>query len=316
MLKDFLESSLNFAPFSHVDNSSDAFTTQKKFKRFIDLLQWHVVRNELLDLQLSVEIFLDKFWYAVNAFVASKPGSFQSATSLQVDGHQLHLGALSNDSDQHTNAVAECSRLERLSHNLNISNTLKRVIDTTAGYLAQMFLNGFAGDFSCVDEFSRAEFFGHFKLRWVDVDCDDSRCSRIFAAHDDGKSDRSKPPNSASATGLDLGGVNSGAVASRDATAQQTDFIKRRLIVDLAQIDCRHDGVFGEGRAAEESAKGLTATAETRSSIRQQAHELSFSEPLAKVGRFVLTNFTFFALWKEQSDDMVADLEIRNTFTN
>jgi len=76
---------MQFRVFLQMNDGTNALAFVHQVEGFVDLLQRHVVRDELVDLEGSVQIFLHKLGDAINGLVAAESCSLPDATGNQLE---------------------------------------------------------------------------------------------------------------------------------------------------------------------------------------------------------------------------------------
>lgn len=106
------------------------------------------------------------------------------------------------------------------------------------------------------------------------------------------------------------------SISSGQATSQQADLLQRRLLVDLADGNLRHDRVLRESRATHEVEKLLAFAAETRSAVGHDTSSLSQPNFLAQIGLLVEAKLALLALRRVERNDMVAGHKVDDSLAN
>lgn len=81
-----------------------------------------------------------------------------------------------------------------------------------------------------------------------------------------------------------------------NTTSEKTDFIQRRLFVDLCHRYLRNNCVLAESRRSHEVKEGLSFASESGRAVRHHTLALSGPDFAAKVGFWAFTEFAFTAL--------------------
>ena len=81
--------------------------------------------------------------------------------------------------------------LERLAHDIDVTDTFKRIIDAAISHLDDNVLDRLVVVFG-VNTIGCAEFFGQLEFVFVDIDTDDTAGFGHFCADDSSKADTTK----------------------------------------------------------------------------------------------------------------------------
>mmetsp|Transcript_77932 Transcript_77932/g.225425 ORF Transcript_77932/g.225425 Transcript_77932/m.225425 type:complete len:261 (+) Transcript_77932:259-1041(+) len=197
----------------------------------------------------------------------------------------------SNDT---TGSPSTMTALQRRTHNVHISSTIKAIINTPGCELSgNVPLYWCFSQVLGVDKVSCTECLGHVKLLGVQVNGDDSRSTGMFGTLDDGQSYSSKAKDCNGRIGLHFARIPNSTKSSGDTTSEQAYFLKRRTWIDLGTRNLRQHSVFAHGRAAHEVIDILAIfIMESDCTIRHDTLSLGRSNFRAKVGLGRLTKDT------------------------
>ncbi len=106
-----------------------------------------------------------------------------------------------------------------------------------------------------------AEFLRHLDARRIEIDTDDLVGADHAGALHDVEADAAEAEHRDIGAGPDLRGVDDGANAGGDATADVTNLVERRVLADFRQGDLGQHGEIGEGRAAHVVEHGVAIAA-------------------------------------------------------
>ena len=144
------------------------------------------------------------------------------------------------------------ARLQRRAHHAHIAGTIKGIIAAAVGHFHQLLLDTLIPQFRRVNEIRRAELLAPRLFPIVHVHDDDFRRPVLDRALD------YRQPHAAGAEDGDVGsrlharGHDGGAVAGRDAAAEQAGAVHGRFVRDGDDGDVGDDRVLREGRGAHE----------------------------------------------------------------
>ena len=187
------------------------------------------------------------------------------------------------------------ARLQRSAHHAHIPRAIERIIAAAVRHLDQLLLDTLVPQFRRVDEIRRAELLAPRLFPVVDVHDDDLRGPVLDRALDD------RQPDAAGAEDGDVGsrfharGHDCGAVACRDAAAEQASAVHGRFVRDRDDGDVGHDGVLREGGGAHEVQEVLAAGFEARGAVWHHAFALGGADLAAEVGLAGFAEFAFAA---------------------
>jgi hypothetical protein len=206
--------------------------------------------------------------------------------------------------------------LERLTHGHNRANALEREVGAAVGLLDNDVDNRAAGKVERIDALGAAELGGKLELARIGVDADDARGAGGAAALRDRGAHRTETPNRTNRTRLHFGSVDRGAIASGDATAEETAGVDLDVRTNDSAGDLRQHSVLGERRATHEVKDSLALAGEARSAVRHETLALIHTQFLAQIRLATQTELALLALWHIAHDDVVADLDTRHARAN
>ena len=206
-----------------------------------------------------------------------------------------NLLAGSSNTDDDALAPTLVAGFEGRTHDAHVTRAVKGVVASTVGHIDQLLLDGLAVQLGGVDEVGGAELARPRLLAVVDVHGDDLARAVAHSSLDDGETDAAGAEDGHVGALLHLGGHRRGAVARRDAAAQQA----RPVGGDLGSH--RHDGdvcddcVLREGRRAHEVQQVLAAGLEARAAVGHDALALGRADLAAQVRLAGLAELAFAA---------------------
>jgi hypothetical protein len=189
--------------------------------------------------------------------------------------------------------------LQRAAHDVDIASAVKGVVAAAVRLANQPLLYGLAlGQRRRVDEVGGAKLHGPLALAVVDVDGDDFAGAPARGAHDDAEADAAgaKDGNVGPRLNPALAGHDGGgAVARRDAAAQQAHAVHGRRRRDGHDRDVGHDGELRKGARAHKVQQVLAAALEPRRAVWHHAAALGGADLAAEVGLAGLAELAFAA---------------------
>lgn len=168
--------------------------------------------------------------------------------------------------------------LERGAHDGHVAGAVEGVVAAAVGHLDELVDDGLAAlELGGVDEVGGAELLGPLLLGGVDVDDDDLAGLVLEGALDDGEADTAGAEDGHVGPGLHVGCDGRGAVARRDAAAEQARPVHGGVGLHGHHRDVRYDGVLGEGGRSHEVQEVLALALEPGAAIRH--HTLTLRRP-------------------------------------
>lgn len=185
----------------------------------------------------------------------------------------------------------------------------KAEIDAAIGRLEDLFdAVGIAG----VEGVGSAELTGQRQFIVVDVDGDDAAGPRDDGTEHARQADAAEADDSDHVTGLGLGRVDRGTDAGDDGTAEQGGILERHVLGDLLHRVARHDGVLGEAGEAGVVGDLLALELQAAAAGGEITALLGGVVGGAQIGTRVVALPAIAAARREDEDDVVADLDVRD----
>ena len=195
--------------------------------------------------------------------------------------------------------------VESRSHHLRVTDALEGEVGAAAGHLHQVAAELL--DLARIDELRRAELARDRFLFRIGVDADDVlRAGEPRALHDI-ESDAAKTEHDDSAAALDLRCKKDSAQASGRTAADVADRIERRVIADLRDRIDRQYRVLRERSESPQLGDGFAAEREATFARPQARERFDTQVRLRRVAVRALS-----AMWNEERNDVIADLELRD----
>ena len=203
-----------------------------------------------------------------------------------------------SNTNNDTLAPALVARLQRTAHNMHIPRAVERIIAPTVRHLHQLLLNRHLPDLGRIHKIRRAELLPPLLLRIIDINHNNLRRALLHRALDDAQAHAPGTEDGDVGALLDAafaGGDDGGAVARRDAAAEQAGPVHGRLVGDGDDGDVGDDGVLREGRCAHEVQQVFAFAFEARGPVRHDAFALRGADLAAEVGLAGFAEFAFAA---------------------
>ena len=158
-------------------NASDTLSTTHEIKALVDPVKRQDMRNEIINIDLSIHVPVDDFWN-----VGATAGAAECSASPVAPCHELEWTgrdflARTSYTDNYGSAPAAMTALQSFSHDIDIADTLKGIISSTIGEINQIRNKVFA-NFLRVDKVRRTELFRYFLSAVITVNTNDHICAR------------------------------------------------------------------------------------------------------------------------------------------
>ena len=241
------------------------------------------MRDQLVDFDLPVHVPVDDPRHVGAAAGAAERRTFPHPPGDQLERSGLDLLPRSGDADDDRHAPATVTALERLAHEIDVTDALEAVIGTAVGEAHQV-LHQVPAELLGVHEVGHAEALGERFAARVDIHADDPVRADQARALDDVQPNAPQAEHHHVRAGLDLGGVDDRADAGRDAAADVADLLEGRVLADLGERNLRQHGVIGESRASHVVMHHRLAHGEAAGAVRHDALALGGADGRAQVG--------------------------------
>ena len=285
---------------AHVDDAANAVAGLHVAEGLVDLVERLAMGNELIDLEIAVQIIIDKAGELRATLDTTKGASFPDTASDELEGACRDLLTGGGDTDDDGLAPALVAGLEGGAHDVNVARAVESVVAAAISHLDELLLDALGAELAGVDEVGGAELLGPLLLGVVDVDDDDLAGLVLHRALDDGQTDAAGAEDGDVGALLDTtlsGGDDGSAVAGCDAAAEQAGAVHGGLLGDGDNGDVRNDGVLGECGGAHEVEEVLALALEARGAVGHDALTLSCADLAAQVGLARLAELALLAFW-------------------
>src|SRR5580692_8350342 len=165
-------SSLRLKFLSVHDDRSNRFAFMHQIKTLVDVFKLKRVRNHGVDLNLSVHVPVDDFWYVGAAASAAERRAFPDAAGDELERSGGDFLAGFGHADYHGYAPAAVAGFKRLPHHGGIAGAVEGEIGAAICQRDKM-LDDVAANLLWVDEVGHAESTTPVFLGIVDIDADD-----------------------------------------------------------------------------------------------------------------------------------------------
>src|SRR5256885_16598155 len=116
---------------SERNHRADRLALVHQTEAVVDLLQRHAMRDQLVDLDLPVHVPIDDPRHVGAAAGAAERRTFPHPPGDQLERSSLDLLPRSGDADDDRHAPATVTALERLAHEIDVTDALEAAIGTT-----------------------------------------------------------------------------------------------------------------------------------------------------------------------------------------
>src|SRR5687767_9965105 len=157
---------------SEQGDAADRFALVHEIERIVDLLDRHLVRDQVIDPDLAVHVPVDDLRHVGAAARAAERGALPHASGHELEWTGLDLLAGAGDTDDDADAPAAVTALQRLPHQIDIADALEAVVRATVGDFDQLG-DEIAADFLGIHEVRHAETFGQRFTPRIDIHADD-----------------------------------------------------------------------------------------------------------------------------------------------
>src|SRR5262245_60201990 len=268
-----------------------------------------------IDLNLSVHVPVDDLRYIGAAARAAECGALPDPAGHQLEGTGGDFPAGLRDADDDGNSPAAVAAFQRLAHDRDVAGAVEGVVGPAVSQGDEM-RDDVAGNLLRIDEMGHAELAAPFFLGIVDVDTDDLVGADHLGALDDVEADAAEAEHHDVGPRRDLGGVDDGADASRDAAADVAALVERGVLADLRHRDLRQHGEVREGRAAHVVIDRAALVGEAAGAVGHHALALCGADRGAEIGLVAQAAFALAAFGRVERDHVIAGFHRRHALAD
>jgi len=131
---------LGQAPEVHV--RANALSLVQQMEGFIDPFQGHGVGDQLIELDFTIDVLVDHAREFGTSTHTTKSGSALDTSGHQLEGPGADFLTGTGHPDDNAFAPTLVTAFQRCPHQFDITDTLKRIVDTTIGKIDDHLLNG------------------------------------------------------------------------------------------------------------------------------------------------------------------------------
>ena len=205
--------------------------------------------------------------------------------------------------------------LQRLTHDIDVADTLERVINAAVGHVDDHLLDR-VGMILGIDEVGSTELTRQLELVRVHVNGNDTAGFGHLRTLDHRQTDGSQAKYGNGGTRLNLGRVEYRADTGGHAATKQADLVQRRFLGHNRQGDLGHYGVLAESRAPHVVVQRLAIERKARGTIGHQPLTLGRAHGTTQVGLAREAEFTLATLSGVERNDMVTRLDAGDALTH
>src|SRR5690554_5537814 len=205
--------------------------------------------------------------------------------------------------------------LQRLTHDIDVANTLEGVIDPAVSHVDDHLLDRI-GMILGIDEVGRTELTRQLEFIRVHVNRDDTAGLSHLRTLDHRQTDGPKAKHGNGRARLYLGRIENRPDTGGHAATKQADLVQWRFLGHYRQRDLRHYGVFAESRATHVVVQRLAIKRKARGAIGHQPLPLGRAHGATQVGLAREAEFTLATLSGVERNDMVTRLDAGDALTH
>src|SRR5690554_2626211 len=205
--------------------------------------------------------------------------------------------------------------LQRLTHDIDVANTLEGVIDPAVGHVDDHLLDRI-GMILGIDEIGRTELTCQLEFVRVHVNGNDTARFGHLRTLDHRQTDGPQTKHGNGRTRLHLGRVEYRADTGGHAATKQANLVQWRFLGHYRKRDFRHYGVFAESRATHVVVQGPAIERKARGTIDHQPLTLSRAHRATQVGLAREAEFTLATLSSVERNDIVTRHDAGDTLTH
>src|ERR1035441_2727035 len=166
-----LESHMHFPGWLIDRYAANRLALVHQVERIIDLFERHLVRNQVVDIDLAVHVPVHDLRH-----IGAPAGSAECRALPHPPGDELKGPGLDDlsgagDADDHRYAPAAMAAFERLTHDVDIADAFEAVVRSSVREAVEMS-HEILANILRIDEMRHAEFFGERPAARIDVDAD------------------------------------------------------------------------------------------------------------------------------------------------
>src|SRR5688500_3292288 len=159
--------------FVEMNDSTNGFALMHEIKRFIDVLQPHVVSDKSIEFEFSVKIALDIARQFSAALHPAKSRAAPDAARHQLERAGAYLFACTGNTDYDGLAPTLMAAFQGRAHDFDVADTFERKINAPARQFNDHILNRLVV-IPGIHYIGRAQLTCDSKFFGIDVDCDNA----------------------------------------------------------------------------------------------------------------------------------------------
>src|ERR1700722_5994614 len=285
-------------------DASNRFTRVHEFKGVVDFFQRHRVGDQVVNVDLAVHVPVHDLGNFGAPAYASESRTLPYSSRDQLEWPSADLLARTGNADDHRDAPAAMTALERLTHEVDVADAFEAVVCAAAGQIDQI-RHQVSLDFLRIDEVCHAEFLGKRLALRIDVDSDDLVGAGDSRALDDVQADAAQSEHHHVGAGLHLRRVSDGADPRGDAAADVAHLVEWGVFANLGNGNFRKHGEVREGGTSHVVMDHLLADGEAAGPIGHDTLALRCAYRGAEIGLLRGAGFALSALGSVEGDHVI-----------
>eukprot|EP00963_Diacronema_lutheri_P011319 scaffold1368_cov333-Pavlova_lutheri.AAC.14 len=238
----------------------------QQFKRFVDLVQLHMMGNIAVQHHFPFHGHFYKLWHIHTASITTKGGTHPGASGHQLERPRGDFLPTFGHTDNDGFTPSLVAALQGRTHDLHVAHAFKGVVYATSwstSHVNDDVLDGFAVVFG-VDAVGGTPLGSIGELAGVEVHGDDARSLGHLQPFYDSKSHCSQAEDCGRGSLFHFGGVQHRTDSGGHPTAQEANLGQIGFGMDLGHRLFVEDRVLREGGRSHEVVDGLAIFAEPR----------------------------------------------------
>src|SRR5450631_1879383 len=276
-----------------------------QIERLVDVLERHLVRDEIIDVDLAIHIPIDDLRHLSAPAHAAECGPLPNTPGDQLERSGTDFLARSGDTDDHRHAPSAMRALQRLAHEIDVADALETVVGAAVGECDQV-RDEIAADLFGVHEMSQAKFLSEGLTSRIQIHTDDFVCTHHACALNDIETDPAQTEHHDIRPSLDLGGIDYRANPRRHTATDVTHLIEGRVLTDFRHGDFRYYRKIRERGTPHVVMNHIFTDGEAAGAVRHQSLTLRGANRGAQIGFVRRAGLALAALGCVQGNDMVA----------
>src|SRR5690554_2515519 len=214
-----------------------------QIKRVVNALQRHRVRNQIINIESPFHIPIDNRRHICTPSRTTECAAVPRSPRNQLEGTSRNFLPCPSHTDNVRRPPTLVRGLQCLTHHIDVTDTLERVIGPTLGQLDNSF--HYVVDFLWIDEVGHTELLRQRRLGWVDINTNDLPRSHHASRLNHVQPNTTKPEHNDTRTWLHLGLKHHSTDARRHTATDIADLIQGGIAADLGKCNLRQHRIIG-----------------------------------------------------------------------